>query len=64
MGSSLKKVEACKSQTSKQNAKLAYADRIKVLWLLNKENCDALGIKPFAVKKKKKNSRDGSKGKG
>lgn len=52
-GSSSNKVEASKSLTSKQSAKLAFADRIKVLGLPNKKNCDAIGIKPFAVKNPK-----------
>ena len=62
-GSSSNKVEASKSLTSKQSAKLAFADRIKVLGLPNKKNCDAIGIKPFAVKNPK-DAKDGSKGKG
>ncbi|PWA74063.1 hypothetical protein CTI12_AA253520 [Artemisia annua] len=52
-GSSSNKVEASKSLTSKQSAKLAFADRIKVLGLPNKKNCDAISIKPFAVKNPK-----------
>ena len=56
-GSSSNKVEASKSLTSKQSAKLAFADRIKVLGLPNMKNCDAISIKPVAVKNPKEEQK-------
>lgn len=54
IGSSSNKVDSSNSLTSKQLAKIAFDDRIKVLGMPNKANCELIGIKPFAGKGKKK----------
>ena len=62
-GSNSKTVNASDLPTPKQLAKKAFAERLKVIGLPNKQKCEEWGIKPF-VPKMAKDEADGSKGKG